>query len=308
MNSEQMEARICKREPSVANAALGRPTEQVVQSLQVVSLGNSCGTKLSIRRLGLDEATLPCDWIRSSMKGLLQWLKNDFEDFLAVEKRYDLTMQDCAMTVYRSQTHSFWHDDINDSATQEKLRRRVSRFLGLAADNATSRRDKPRALLFVRSVATSAELSDVEVLFQLLKQRFEIQGRRVFLLVIVDGQPLLGPVLHTQHEGLMFWLQPLFSGRLALDCSVPAPYEDAIAFFVQRILNGPSSAENEAKCPQVGKASEIRLENGGTDSGLWVGKVALEGLPEDILFAAFEGLDTVSSDDRRRFLIPEGLA
>lgn len=294
----------------MALAALGRPEGEARDLVQVVSLGNSCATKLSIRRLGLDEATLPCDWIRSSMEGLLHWLRHDFNGFLCAEGRYDLTMQDCAMTVFRSRTHSFFHDDLDDAGTKEKLQRRVDRFLGLGAESMA--RDAPRALLFVRSVASSSELQHVETLFDLLKERFECNGRKVYLHVIIDSQPFAGPVLHARHEDrLTFWLQPLHTGKLALDGSAPAPYDDAIGFAVRRLLDGPSQ-EEEREWPRVQRASEIMLENGffwklgvrETDSGLWVGKVRLEGSAEDVLFAAFEGGDTCSSSKLRTAVRP----
>jgi len=303
MNSDQMESRSSKREDSVALAALGRPSQEVAGLVQVVSLGNSCATKLSIRRLGLDQATMPCDWIRSSMDGLLHWLRHDFQDFLACEQRYDLWMSECAMTVFRSATHSFWHDDISDPACQEKLQRRVDRFLGLAADSQSQ--EKPRALLFVRSVATSAEVRQAEALYELLKERFQKQGRQVYLLIIVDEQAFKGPILHKKHEeGLLFWLQPHFTGRLALDGSALSPYEEAIAYAVRRILNGPE--EKEADCLRVEQADKIFEEDGplckhgvkAMDSGLWVGHVQLDDQVKETLFAAFEGLDSASAGRR----------
>jgi hypothetical protein len=300
-----METRSSKYQPAVALDALGRPADQAASLVQVVSLGNSCATKLSIRRLGLDEATLPCDWIRSSMQGLLHWLKHDFEGFLETDQRYDLNMQGCAMTVYRSHAHSFWHDDISDASAQEKLRRRVDRFLGLSVDSASQ--VKPRTLLFVRSVASSAELANVEGLFELLKERFGHQGRSVRLLVIIDGQSFSGPVRHARYDdSILFWIQPLFTGKLALDCSALSPYETAIAFAVRRLLDGPS--EKEAACKRVEHAAEIVDRNGplreldpkAIDSGLWVGNVQLKGFTDDVLFAAFEGLDTASAACSRR--------
>lgn len=300
MNSDQMEARSSNREESVAHTALGRPSEEVAGLVQVVSLGNSCATKLSIRRLGLDQETMPCDWIRSSMDGLLHWLKHDFKDFLSVEQRYDLWMGDCAMTIFRSHTHSFWHDDISAPACQEKLQRRIERFMGLATDSAS--RDSPRKLLFVRTVATSAEVPQAETLYDLLKEQFQSQGRQVYLLIIVGDQAFKGPILHEQHkEGLLFWVQPHFSGRLALDGSSLSPYEEAIAYAVRRMLDGPE--EKETECLRVEHAAKTFEKNGpltvkAMDSGLWVGNVQLEGDDKDALFAAFEGLDSASADCR----------
>lgn len=297
MSSEEMEARpaLCLHgEPLLA---FGESPKEVSKFAQVVSLGNSCATKLSMRRLEVDEATLPLDWIRSSIDGLIHWLRHDFDSFYTAERKYDLVLKECAMTVHRSPTHSFWHDDVDDAATQEKLRRRVGRFLDLANDTFPS--ETPRALLFVRSVACSAELSKTEELFEILRERFERFGRKVYLLIIIDGQPFAGPVLHATHEDrLLFWLQPTFSGELALDCRSPAPYEEAIAFALRRVLHG-SSEEEEAAWPRVEQASDIVQETGKlwqlgvrtTDAGLWVGSVFLRGASEETQFAAFEGID-----------------
>jgi len=275
----------------------GASLQEVSKFVQVVSLGNSCATKLSMRRLDVDEATLPLDWIRSSIDGLIHWLKHDFEGFRNGGCKYHLILKDCAMTVHRSSTHSFWHDNLEDDATQEKLQRRVQRFLDLAQD--TSEHNSPRALLFVRSVACSSELPKIEQLLQILRQRFESKRRKVYLLVVIDGQPFAGPILHATHEErLLFWIQPTFSGELTLDCSSPAPYEEAIAFALRRILQSPGE-EDDSEWPRVEQAADIVRENGSlwklgvrsTDAGLWVGNVLLRGALEETRFAAFEGVD-----------------
>jgi hypothetical protein len=294
MNSEQMETRMLTCSPGAALASFGRSPQEVAKLVQVVSLGNSCGTKLSIRRLGLDEATLPFDWIRSSIDGLIQWLKHDFEGFLTVGKQHHLIMDDCAMTVFRSRTHSFWHDDLHDSATLKKLHRRVERFRGLALDAAY---EQPRTLLFVRSLACSDELSKVETLLELLQDRFESAQRKVLLLVIIDGQPFSGPVLHANREDVLFWLQPTFTGPLRSDCSMPAPHEEAVAFAVHRIISGSSELQ-ERDWPRVHRSVDIVNRDGplshlglkSTDSGLWVGKVRLADTDMETVFAAFEGV------------------
>jgi|EP00427_Karlodinium_veneficum_P020937 hypothetical protein len=294
LSSEQMETRLLKCRPGAALGRFGRSPEQVTKLVQVVSLGNSCGTKLSIRRVGLDEATFPFDWIRSSIDGLMHWLEHDFEGFFSADKKHQVIMQGCSMTVFRSRTHSFWHDDLNDAATLEKLHRRVDRFLNLAVDSVHG---SPRTLLFVRSVACSDELTRVDALLDLLQHRFESPGRKVLLLVIIDGQPFSAPVIHANRDGLLFWLQPTFLGSLKSDCSEAAPYEEAIAFVVDRIVSG-SAEPKERDWLRVRSSQDLVRKDGplwhlgvrSTDCGLWVGKVLLSGASMETMFAAFEGI------------------
>ena len=49
---------------------------------RVVSLGSWCGVKIAIKALGLDNKSLPMDWTRISMEGLLHTLRTDFTDYL----------------------------------------------------------------------------------------------------------------------------------------------------------------------------------------------------------------------------------
>merc|ERR1719473_958127 len=146
-----MERRSIEGSAEVARAAFDRELSLVHAKVQAVSLGGSCGPKISLRRLGLGEATLPFDWMRTRVHGVIHWLRHGFDDFLVTHQRIEVSFQDMAMTVYRSPAHSFWHDDIQDEDCQEKLRRRISRFLSLDSAEA-------RPLLFVRGIAGSTEL------------------------------------------------------------------------------------------------------------------------------------------------------
>merc|ERR1719456_880532 len=120
--------------------------------------------------------------MRTRVHGLIHWLRHGFDDFLMTQQRLEVTFQETALTVYRSPTHSFWHDDIQDEGCREKLRRRISRFLGVSSGEAQS---AERALLFVRGIAGSSELDRTEELFEALRDKFEVNGRKVWLLLIL---------------------------------------------------------------------------------------------------------------------------
>jgi len=87
-----------------------------------------------------------------------------------------------------------------------------------------------------------------------LQQKFERYGRRVFLLVILEDQPLVGPILHATIDCLLFWVQPQFEGKLSPFLDTPAPFEDAVAFAVRRILGDPSGHSPKANGEEEGEA------------------------------------------------------
>lgn len=108
------------------------------------------------------------------------------------------------MTMMRSERHSFWHDNIQLRDVRTKVQRRIDRFLGLS--KAT------KDLLFVRSVASTSELAQVEDLYDALVTRFSRDGqttRRVLLAILVNGQDHFeGPIMHEHLPGVMVYGQP----------------------------------------------------------------------------------------------------
>merc|ERR1719375_1446250 len=55
--------------------------------IRLVSLGCYCGPKLSFRALERDAETLPFDWCRTRIDGLLHFLQNDFDKFFHYDTR-----------------------------------------------------------------------------------------------------------------------------------------------------------------------------------------------------------------------------
>lgn len=138
--------------------------QAVLEKFHVVSLGSFCGMKCTLQRLGLGTQHFPFDWIRSSSAGLIHFLTTGFEDFFSVAVCCDVPATGKRM--YRSERHSFWHDEIGQPETQAKLWRRVKRFLSLA------KAQEGKDLLFLRSVASSDEVAQAEELYDALVQCF----------------------------------------------------------------------------------------------------------------------------------------
>ncbi|CAE8601157.1 unnamed protein product, partial [Polarella glacialis] len=104
--------------------------DEALRQLHVISLGSFCGMKFSIQRLGLGDAHLPFDWIRSTSEGVAKFVRNGFQGFFSVATACDVPS--FGMRVHRAQHHSFWHDDVSQLEVREKMKRRVARFLALA--------------------------------------------------------------------------------------------------------------------------------------------------------------------------------
>jgi len=148
---------------------------------------------MTLQQMGRGIETLPFDWLRVSHEGLLHFLHRGFEapireglgaggqrpsemygllDF-ATRKRVPGT----ALTMCRSHLHSFWHDDIGDPEARAKLDRRIDSWNMLGK--------KGETLLFVRAVASTAELRRADEVLSALTRKF---GPQACLLMIADFQ------------------------------------------------------------------------------------------------------------------------
>jgi len=222
--------------------------EQVLRRMRVISLGGYCGVKFSIQRLGLGDAHLPFDWIRTTSEGIQNFMQSDFANFFCTSPRCDIPGEN--LRVYRSPQHSFWHDDIADDEVRTKLQRRVDRFAALAND--------PKDLLFVRACATTDEVVAVEILYQTLCEYLgasEDRKRRVLLAIVIDGQQAFrGPVRHTALPGVIFFLQPLPIN--ATDPSSEA-YCRAVTEAVDLALQSPDNSDAAAGFGEVRTGGDI---------------------------------------------------
>jgi len=88
-------------------------------------------------------------------------LSTDFEGFYDYDDRMLCKdFKDTEWVGFRSEYHSFWHDDPTQASMREKHDRRIKRFLEI---DATS-----EPVLFVRAVAETDEINRAEELLELL--------------------------------------------------------------------------------------------------------------------------------------------
>jgi len=230
------ESDLMDRLPDGAGASA---VDVATEHIRLVSLGNDCGPKLSFKHLGRGAETLPFDWNRTRVEGLLHFMRNDFDGFFSFMTREPVPGID-RMVTYRDYLHSFWHDDPRDPGMQERYCRRIDRFHAIDAER--------QMVLFVRVAMLTSELGQAEELLAELTARF---GRQAHLLIVLSQQTLAkGPgVIQAASNLMVHFLQPGAHNsngfavyaepiRVALDWMVGRPV-DAMVFpdvaYVQQV-------------------------------------------------------------------------
>jgi hypothetical protein len=199
--------------------------------LTLVSLGCFCGPKLSFRKLGRDAETLPFDWCRTRIDGILDFLQNNFDKFFHYDTREQING---LQTLYRSYYHSFWHEDPSNPADIQKLRRRIARFQSINAHS------KP--VLFARAVANDEEVQHLRTLCDVLVRKF---GRFAKLLAIVDFQAEDEPLVIQGCDNLLVYKlnQSVHSGD-TVDGPYVKPITEAILWAKTGKAEGARSIQS----------------------------------------------------------------
>jgi beta-1,4-mannosyl-glycoprotein beta-1,4-N-acetylglucosaminyltransferase len=94
-----------------------------------ISIGGWCGAKIALKKLGLfDEASLPFDDVRSSMKGIIDCFENNFENYFPKEIIEDNRSLNCPHFI--GEYIGFYHDNHNllDINVIESFKRKIVRF------------------------------------------------------------------------------------------------------------------------------------------------------------------------------------
>jgi len=213
------------------------------EDMQIVSLGSYCGMKMSMMAAGYGGEYLPFDWIRSSMEGVLHFLRSDFEGYFDYDTVKPVPSME--VTMFRSRYHSFWHHDILDPAVREKLQRRMDRFRGMR----DAQRTKP--MVFLRHVACTTELPQTEELFEELQAQF---GSEIFLVLVLSKQSVEGPILHGGNPRIVFYP----TRDHAVDSGAAAPFVPAVQFAVDYVRHR-HDVGRQLPCPLNPVASGAEL-------------------------------------------------
>lgn len=174
--------------------------------LVFVSLGSWCGVKMAMRAIGLEPgASLPFDWVRVSLAGVASAIDRAFAGFLDCMEVSEVSQGPGAgMRYVVPGLHAFHHDDSRLGAHRAKYARRFDRFGKLASAavaatplstetvsavmSASASSSASLPLVFVRSLASTFELDELQGLLTFLTQRFSSRGSEIFLVGILDAQ------------------------------------------------------------------------------------------------------------------------
>jgi len=212
-------------------------SDRSTDHVRLVSLGNTCGSKLSFQKLGRGAETLPFDWVRSRLEGLLHFMRNDFEGFFDFVTREPNTAGH--MVMYRSKHHSFWHDDPRDVGMRERYTRRIDRFKSIDATG--------DPVLFVRAANSTDELALAEEFVAELMQRF---GQNALLLLILDfQQEVNGPAMVKGLDNLLIYYHANADREPAA-----APYMKPITAALQWASHRPVDA---MQFESIGDAAKV---------------------------------------------------
>jgi len=237
--------------------------DELTNAVQLVSLGCYCGPKLTFQQIGRGAETLPFDWIRTRLDGILHFLRHEFAGFF--EFRGKVAVPGCSMTCFRGPLHSFWHDDPTEPSMREKYTRRINRLLSIRADE--------QPVLFVRTVGFNDEVVRASELLGELQNTFGSQSK---LLLILDFQKdPHGPFTVSGIPNLLLYL----FCREAHDTSGMGPYRDAVLCGLDWAVGRPVA---QGSFPSLQAVAQVAQP---TDFG----NTGLGGLP------AFEGESKASA-------------
>lgn len=197
----------------LADAPLEIRAPSYADHVMLVSLGSYCGPKLTFQKVGRGAETLPFDWSRTRIEGLLHFLRNDFDGFFDFVTRKPVPGT-TSMIMYRDWYHSFWHDDPTDEGMIERYKRRIIRFGKIDASK--------EPVLFVRVMNSSDEFEKIPELSNEIISRF---GSRACLLAIMNFQKLVnGAATVEGQSNLLFYF---LEGKVHEDLG-GAPYATAV--------------------------------------------------------------------------------
>lgn len=212
----------------------------------LVSLGCSCGPKLTFKDIGRGAETLPFDWARTRIEGVVHFLSKDFQGFFDTAKN-SIHYKDengAEWHAFRSPIHSFWHDDPFAPAMRERYTRRITRLFSMEA------RSQP--ILFVRSAASTNEVARAGELLQLLIQKFGPQAK-LLLLLDFQGRQAVGPCVVAGLDNLLIWY---FDTERAP--SARAPYAQPVSSALEWAIGQPINAR---RLPDLNAAQSMAIPN-----------------------------------------------
>jgi hypothetical protein len=133
--------------------------------MNFISLGGWCGTKFALKYTNYsDEASLPFDYVRTSIEGIIDCVENDFKNYLP--KKIEVDDKITSYKCFSGEYVSFYHHDITNRDVIDSIIRKTHRFYNkMGLKNKT---------IFVRTICTNNYYDEIKHSYKL---QYEIDNK-----------------------------------------------------------------------------------------------------------------------------------
>ena len=134
---------------------------------QYISLGGWCGTKIALDQLHMvNEPINVFDYMRSSSKGIIDCIENDFSSFIPENKVMDSRFP--IWKAYIGEHFGFYHSgDLTEKSSLDSIDRKIKRFIGHC--------NSDKKCIFLRTCVLSdyeIEMEDMNTLYEVISNKY----------------------------------------------------------------------------------------------------------------------------------------
>ncbi len=147
-----------------------------------ISIGGWCGTTIGLRGCNMYNESLPFDYVRSTMEGVIKTLESDFESFFPERIEMDTDIPGYMYNHYsiRGKYIGFFHHDIREEEVRDTFKRRWERMKEYM-------REEGREIYFLRTIVEEdfikREIGWKDRFHELIQQKYGVQNYRLIYIL-----------------------------------------------------------------------------------------------------------------------------
>ena len=160
-------------------------TSQFFNKYQYISIGGWCGPRMALDELKIiNEPHNIFDHIRSSSKGIIDCIKNDFSNFIPKDKTLDTRFKNKNWHPCIGEHFGFYHSgNLSQASPLGSIERKQKRFI----EHCTS----GRQCIFIRTCVIpdyEEELSDMNIIYEELHKKYPMLSFKI--VFVIPDQPM----------------------------------------------------------------------------------------------------------------------
>jgi len=153
---------------------------QFFTKYQYISIGGWCGTRMALDELKIiNEPHNIFDHIRSSSKGIIDCIKNDFANFIPKDTSLDTRFKNKNWHPCIGEHFGFYHSgNLSETSPLDSIERKRKRFI----DHCTS----GKQCIFIRTCVIpdyEEELSDMEILYEEIHKKYPMLSFKIVFVI-----------------------------------------------------------------------------------------------------------------------------